>query len=165
MNIALAGDHTGFEQLKELQNYLESLGHTCRNFGPDSYNPDDDYPIFVKRACEAVARNEYDRAIILGGSGQGEAMVANRIKGIRCTVFYGPVVPLRTVDVNGRQSRDPFEIIKLSREHNDANVLSIADRFVTLADMKHIVKSWIALPFSNDPRHVRRVKQIDESDN
>jgi ribose 5-phosphate isomerase B len=161
MNIALATDHAGFEQLKELASYLESLGHSCQSFGPETFVADDDYPDFIKPAAESVARGECERGIILGGSGQGEAMAANRIKGVRCAVFYGPAVPLRIVDASGRESRDPYEIIRLSREHNDANMLSIAARFVSLADMKHVIKVWLEAAFSNEERHKRRLKKLD----
>jgi ribose 5-phosphate isomerase B len=161
MNIALATDHAGFEQLKELALYLESLGHSCQSFGPETFVVDDDYPDFIKPAAESVVRGECERGIILGGSGQGEAMAANRIKGVRCAVFYGPAVPLRIVDASGRESRDPYEIIRLSREHNDANMLSIAARFVSLADMKHVIKVWLDAPFSNEERHKRRLKKLD----
>jgi ribose 5-phosphate isomerase B len=162
MNIALATDHAGFEQLKELQAYLQEMGHSCRNFGPESYVRDDDYPDFIKPAAQAVSRGEYERGIILGGSGQGEAMAANRVKGVRCAVFYGPVVPLRIVDASGRESRNPYEIIRLSREHNNSNMLSLAARFVSLADMKHIIKMWLEIPFKSEERHSRRIKKLEE---
>jgi ribose 5-phosphate isomerase B len=162
MNIALATDHTGFEQIKQLREYLESLGHTCSNFGPDDFNPDDDYPDFMRPAAEAVSKGEYDRGIILGGSGQGEAMAANRVKGVRCAVFYGPVVPLRVVDAEGNQSRDPYAIVRLSRLHNNANMLSLAARFVDLEDMKNVVKLWLETEFSEDERHNRRIDKIDQ---
>lgn len=162
MNIALATDHAGVEQLKELQSYLESLNHSCRNFGPQNFNKDDDYPDFIRPAAMAVANGECEKGIILGGSGQGEAMVANRIKGVRCAVFYGPVVPLRVVDAEGRQSRDAYEIVRLSREHNNANVLSLAARFVELKDMKHVVGLWLQTDFSNEERHARRINKIDQ---
>jgi ribose 5-phosphate isomerase B len=162
MKIALATDHTGFEQLKLLQAFLESLGHSCQNFGPKEFTPEDDYPDFIKPAAEAVARGEFERGIILGGSGQGEAMVANRVHGARCAVFYGPVVPLRVVDAEGHQSRDPYSIVRLSREHNNANMLSLAARFVELDSMKDVVKLWLETEFTGEDRHERRVKKIDE---
>jgi ribose 5-phosphate isomerase B len=162
MKIALASDHAGVEQLKELQRFLETLEHNCSNFGPQNFNKDDDYPDFIRPAAIAVANGECEKGIILGGSGQGEAMVANRVKGIRCVVYYGPVVPLRVVDSEGRQSRDAYEIIRLSREHNDANVLSLAARFVELKDMKNVVKLWLETNFNNEERHARRIKKIDQ---
>lgn len=162
MRIALASDHAGYEQLKELQIYLGSLGHECLNLGPASLNPNDDYPQFVASAAKAVASKQADRGIILGGSGEGEAMAANRFRGVRCTVFYGPAVPRRLVSAEHRKSHDPYEIIKLSRQHNDANMLSLAGWFVGLADMKHVIKLWLDTSFSGDERHTRRNNQLDE---
>jgi ribose 5-phosphate isomerase B len=165
MTIALATDHAGFEQLKQLQEFLDSLGYDCQNFGPSSFKPDDDYPDFIFKAAQAVATGQCQKGLILGGSGQGEAMAANRIKGVRCAIFYGPAVPRKVVDVTGRISHDPYEIIKLSREHNDANMLSLAARFVALEDMKQIVKLWLETPFSNEERHQRRIDKLDKEAN
>ncbi|MGA3150273.1 MAG: RpiB/LacA/LacB family sugar-phosphate isomerase [Candidatus Saccharimonadales bacterium] len=161
MNIALATDHAGFEQLKELQVYLESAGHTCKNFGPGSLNPDDDYPDFIMPAAKSVAAGDCQMGVILGGSGQGEAMAANRFKGVRCAVFYGPVVARRPVDVEGDISHDPYEIVRLERRHNDANMLSLAARFVSLEDMKQVIKLWLETPFSDEERHQRRIAKLD----
>ena len=161
MNIALATDHAGFEQLKELQIYLESEGHACKNFGPASLVPNDDYPDFIMPAAKAVASGECQMAIVLGGDGQGEAMAANRIKGVRCAVFYGPAVPRKVVDATGRISHDPYEIVRLSRLHNDANMLSLAARFVSLEDMKRVIKLWLETPFSQEERHRRRIAKLD----
>lgn len=161
MKIALATDHTGFEQLKDLKEYLEELGHECHDFGPTSLNINDDYPDFIFEAAKAVAQNICERGIILGGSGQGEAMAANRLKGVRCAVFYGPAVVGRIIDVNGRLSSSPYEIIKLSREHNNANMLSLAARFVSIMDMKQVLKLWLETPFSQEPRHIRRIDKLD----
>ena len=161
MNIALATDHAGFEQLKDLRAYLESAGHICKNFGPGSLNPGDDYPDFIAPAAKAVASGECQMGIILGGSGEGEAMAANRFKGIRCAVFYGPAVPRKVIDAAGRISHDPYEVLRLSRQHNDANMLSLAARFVSLEDMKHVIKLWLETPFSNEERHKRRVAKLD----
>jgi ribose 5-phosphate isomerase B len=162
MRIALATDHTGFEQLKALEEFLKSLGHECWNFGPKEFKPDDDYPDFIRPAAEKVSNGECERGIILGGSAQGEAMSANRFKNVRCAVFYGPVFPLRVVDADGHESRDPYEIIRLSREHNNANMLSLAARFVTLEDMKQAVKLWLEINFSGEERHQRRIEKIDQ---
>ncbi|MBI1952170.1 RpiB/LacA/LacB family sugar-phosphate isomerase [Candidatus Saccharibacteria bacterium] len=162
MTIALASDHAGFEQLKDLQSYLESIGHKCHNFGPTSLRPDDDYPDFVFPAARVVASGGCDRGIIMGRSGEGEAMAANRIKGVRCGVFYGPSVARRAVDARGKTSRDPYEIIRLVRQHNDSNMLSLAASFVSLEDIKGAVKLWLDTPFSGDERHERRNKKLDE---
>lgn len=162
MKIALSTDHTGLEQLKLLKVYLESLGHECRSFGPDKLIPDDDYPDFIRPAAESVANGEYEKGIIIGGSGQGEAISANKVKGVRCALFYGTAVPRKLVDASGRESHDPYEIVKLSRLHNDANMLSLAARFLTIEDMKNVVKLWLETSFSGDERHARRISKIEK---
>ncbi len=161
MTIALASDHAGFEQLKQIQSFLEASGHQCHNFGPTSLTPDDDYPDFVFAAAKAVASGGCERGIIMGRSGEGEAMAANRIKGARCAVFYGPAVARRVVDARGRASHDPYEIIRLSRQHNDSNMISLAASFVSFEDIKNVVKLWLETPFSGEERHERRNKKLD----
>ncbi len=161
MTIALATDHAGYEQLKALRDWLAASGHTCRDYGPASLRPEDDYPDYIAAAAKSVASNECQKGIILGGSGEGEAMAANRTKGVRCAVFYGPAVARKVVDANGRISHDPYEIIKLSRQHNDSNMLSLAARFLSLDDMKNTVKLWLETPFSGEERHKRRIDKLD----
>jgi len=163
MIIALATDHAGFEQLKELQRFLELAGHVCKNFGPTSLAPDDDYPDYIFPAAKAVASGDCQMGIILGGSGQGEAMAANRVKGVRCAVFYGPAVARRPVDIEGDISHNPYEVVKLERQHNDANMLSLAARFVSLEDMKQVIKLWLETPFSGEERHKRRIAKLDSA--
>ncbi|MGH7156593.1 MAG: RpiB/LacA/LacB family sugar-phosphate isomerase [Candidatus Saccharimonadales bacterium] len=162
MKIALATDHAGFEQLKDIEIYLEELGHECQNFGPRSLDIGDDYPDFISKAAEAVANGSCEMGVVLGSSGQGEAMVANRFKGVRCGVYYGPAVVGRIIDANGRVSSSPYAIVKLTREHNNANMLSLAARFVSLGDMKQVIKLWLETPFSQEPRHARRVDKLDK---
>jgi ribose 5-phosphate isomerase B len=161
MKIALATDHTGYEQLKDIKEFLESLGHECEDYGPGSLNISDDYPDFIFKAAQAVAQGNCEKGIILGGSGQGEAMAANRLKGVRCAVFYGPAVVGRIIDANGRVSSSPYEIVRLSREHNNSNMISLAARFVSLMDMKQVIKVWLDTPFTEQPRHVRRIDKLD----
>lgn len=161
MKIALAADHTGYEQLRELQTYLESQGHECQNFGPKSLNTEDDFPVFIRPAALAVANGNFERAIVMGGSGQGEAMVANRVNGVRCALFYGTAVAKRAIDSEGHKNFDPYEIVRLSREHNDSNVLSIGIRFVNLMEIQQAVKVWLDTPFSGIDRHKRRIQEID----
>ncbi len=163
MRIALATDHAGFEQLKEISSWLNSLGYECRNFGPGELSPYDDYPDFIFPAARAVTNGECDRGIILGGSGQGEAMAANRFMGVRCAVFYGPAVARKVIDAEGHTSHDPYMIVKLSRQHNNANMLSLAARFVGLDDMKQVIKLWLETPFSGQDRHNRRNAKLDQS--
>jgi ribose 5-phosphate isomerase B len=160
MIIALATDHAGFEQLKELRKYLEELSHECQDFGPKKFDPEDDYPDFMRPAAEAVAAGGCEVGIILGGSGQGEAMAANRIPGARCTLFYGPAVPRQAVDASGKVSHDPYEILRLSRQHNHANMLSLGARFLSVEEMKQAIKVWLDTPFSDEPRHARRVEKL-----
>jgi ribose 5-phosphate isomerase B len=161
VKIALASDHTGLEQINELKTLLESLGHECHNFGPAKLNPDDDYPDFIFPAAQAVANGEYQVGIIVGGSGQGEAMAANRVRGVRCALFYGSAVPKSTVDITGKVSHDPYEIVRLCRQHNNANMLSLAARFVSLEEMKSVVKMWLDTGFEEEERHRRRIGKLD----
>jgi ribose 5-phosphate isomerase B len=162
MKLALATDHAGFENLAELKTYLESIGYECMDFGPASFTPDDDYPEFMFAAAKAVASGECSMGIILGGSGTGEAMAANRIKGARCALYYGPSKPVEPVDTEGNESDDPYEILKLSRQHNNANVLSLGARFLTFEQIKQAVDIWLNTDFSGIERHARRIKQLDD---
>lgn len=162
MKIAVTTDHAGFEALQQLKPFIESLGHEVVDFGPKSFDAEDDYPDFMFPAARAVANGECERGVILGGSGQGEAIAANRVKGVRCALFYGPVTAKVAVDADGKTSDDPYEIVKLSREHNDSNVLSLSGRFLALDEMKQAIKLWLATPFSGAERHARRIRKLDE---
>ncbi|HSX24337.1 MAG TPA: RpiB/LacA/LacB family sugar-phosphate isomerase [Candidatus Saccharimonadales bacterium] len=162
MKIALATDHAGFEQLKQLKAYLESLGHTCEDFGPTELDPADDYPDFIFPAARAVAGAQCEFGVILGRSGQGEAMAANRVKGVRCAVFYGPATAKDAVDASGITSDNPYEIIRYSRLHNDANMLSLAAVYVDFEEMKKVLKLWLDTSFDGG-RHARRVQKLDEA--
>lgn len=161
MKIAITTDHSGFEALKELRTFLESLGHTCVDFGPKTFEPDDDYPDFMFPAAHAVADGSCDVGIIMGGSGQGEAIAANRIKGIRCAVFYGSVIAKTAIDAEGTMSDDPYEIVKLSRQHNNANILSLSARFLTMDEMKQASRVWLETPTTDVERHLRRIAKLD----
>jgi ribose 5-phosphate isomerase B len=162
MTIAVTTDHAGFQALQELKAFLQSLGHEVVDFGPQSFDAEDDYPDFMFPAARAVANGECERGIIMGGSGQGEAMAANRVKGVRCALFYGPVIAKVPIDADGNMSDDPYEIVKLSRQHNDANVLSLSGRFLTGEEMKAAVEIWLTTPFSNVERHSRRIQKLDQ---
>jgi ribose 5-phosphate isomerase B len=145
--IYIASDHAGFEMKEKLKKYLIELGYQIEDKGAFSYDEQDDYPDFVRQAADAVAENpEQNKGIILGGSGQGEAMVANRVKGVRAAVLY-------FYNEN---------IIRLSREHNDANVLSLGARFLNDEEAKRAVKLWLETPFSGEERHKRRIFKIDK---
>lgn len=162
MKIALATDHTGFELMSQLKESLKQNGYYCVDFSPDRFTPTDDYPDFIIPAARAVATGECDMGIIMGGSGQGEAMAANRIKGIRCSVYYGPATPIGSIDINATSASDEYEIVRLSRTHNNANILSLAARFVTPEEMKKVVDIWLTTPFENVERHLRRIIKLDE---
>lgn len=162
MKIYLASDHAGFELKSKLFVYLMEAGHDVEDLGARELNPDDDYPEYISKAAEAVSHDPSGtRAVIFGGSGQGEAIVANRFKGVRAIVYYGAVLAKGPVDISGNRSADPFEIVRLSRVHNNANVLSIGARFVTDAEAKEVVRLWLAESFSGDERHARRIAKID----
>lgn len=161
MKIALSTDHAGFEPLQKLQTFLESNGYTCVNLGPRQYSPSDDYPDFIKPAASAVASGECQAGIIFGGSGQGEAMAANRLKGIRCAVYYGPATPVGAIDAEGNAAADEFEILRLVRQHNDANMLSLAGRFLSQEAIEKAVVIWLETSFSNAERHLRRINELD----
>ena len=163
MKIALTTDHTGIEAVKKLKEFLNSLGHECVEFGPQTFDAYDDYPDFMFPAARAVAAGECEAGIILGGSGQGEAMAANRVKGVRCAVFYGLAVAKAAIDVEGNQSDDPYEILRLSRQHNHANVLSLSARFLSLDEMKQAIEIWLGTPYSKEERHARRVQKLDNA--
>lgn len=150
MKLALSSDHAGYAVAMMLKQQLAKDGHEVIYFGPDSFNPDDDYPDYMKPAAESVSNGQVEKGIILGGSGQGEAIVANRYKGVRCVVYYGPPPESSGLD-----------IIVLSREHNDANMLSIGARFVSSGRSLELIRQWLTVPFSHDERHVRRINKID----
>jgi len=162
MRVAITTDHAGFEALKELKVFIESLGHECVDFGPTTFDAEDDYPDFMFPAAKAVASGDCERGIIMGGSGNGEAMAANRINGVRCALFYSPAIAKEPIDAEGHMSDDPYEIVKLSRQHNDANVLSLSGRFLSLHEMKMAIQIWFETPFTGAERHARRIAKLDQ---
>ena len=143
MKIAIGSDHAGFRYKEILKTALVARGHEVRDFGTDSSTPVD-YPTFIRPVAEAVARGEHERGIVLGGSGNGEAIVANRIRGIRCTVGWN------------------VESVRLGRAHNDSNVLSLGERFVPEGDLMAMLDTWLGTPFDGG-RHQRRIEMIDGS--
>ncbi len=163
MKVYLAADHTGFEVKQKVVDSLRQDGYEVEDCGADQLDPNDDYPDFISKAAKLVAQDPaHSKGIVLGGSGQGEAMAANKFAGIRAAVFYGAVVPVRAVDVTGRESTNPYEMIKLTKEHNDANVLSIGIRFVTDDEILKVIKLWLETPFVREERHLRRINKILE---
>lgn len=162
MKIALSTDHTGYAQLKSVEEYITALGHECINFGPTDFHAEDDYPDFIFPAAEAVAAGECARGIIFGGSGQGEAIAANRVKGVRCALFYGPVIAKQAINAEGEVSSDPLVLLRLSREHNNSNMLSLAARFLSEDDIKTAIAAWLEMPDATEDRHLRRIKKLDQ---
>lgn len=146
--VYFAADHWGFELIPELVSFVrEELGYPTEHCGPFDYDPEDDYPDFIQVAAAQVAEDpENKRAIIFGKSGQGEAMCANRFRGVRAAVYYG----------------GPPEIVTLSREHNNANVLSLGAGFLSLDEIKEVLAVWLAFEFPNEERHARRIAKLDE---
>ncbi len=147
MNIILAADHAGYELKESIKSYLEAKKFQVLDVGAHNLVPEDDYPVYMAAAAMKVVEDTKGetKAIIFGGSGQGEAMVANRFPGVRAAVWDG----------------GDIEIVKLSREHNDANVLSVGARFVKDDETKKAVEVWLSTAFSGDERHARRNFQID----
>ena len=142
--VYLASDHAGFELKEEIKKYLLDLGMEVEDMGAFAFDADDDYPDFVRPAAQAVANDpERSRGIVLGGSGQGEAIAANKVQGIRAAVYYG----------------GSLDIVKLSRAHNDVNILSLGARFLTVDQAKDAVRLWLETPFEGG-RHERRINKI-----
>lgn len=149
--IYIGTDHAGFAMKQELIPFIKDLGYEVVDCGAYEYDATDDYPDFISPVAKAVALNpESNCGIVLGGSGQGEAMVANRYPNVRAVVFYGN---------SGIFSKN--EIVKLSREHNDSNILSLGVRFLKIREAKNAVKIWLGTHFSNEERHIRRIKKIE----
>ena len=144
MKIHIATDHAGLDLKNIIRDYLISKGHEVTDHGAHEYDALDDYPDYIFPCAKAVASDLESRGIILGGSGQGEAMAANRVKGVRAAVFY-----------NG-----PVEIVKLSREHNNANILSLGARFMTEDEIYDVIEMWLDEPFEGG-RHQQRIDKLD----
>jgi len=141
MKIAIGSDHAGYRHKTLIAAHLAKLGHTVQDFGTDSDEPVD-YPRFIRPVAEAVGAGAADRGIVLGGSGNGEAIVANRVRGVRCSLCWNE------------------ESARLGRAHNDANVLALGERFLTPAQALAIVDVWMTTAFDGG-RHLRRIQQID----
>ncbi len=142
MKIAIGSDHAGFRYKEAIKRLLNELGHAVDDFGTDSEEPVD-YPLFIRPVALAVARGEADRGVVLGGSGNGEAMVANRVKGVRCALCWN------------------IKAARLARQHNDANMVSIGQRMITEEVALEIVRTWLETPFEGG-RHLRRIQLIDQ---
>ncbi len=165
MKIYLATDHAGFELKKYLKERLISDGYDIEDCGAFDFNADDDYPDYIKIAAKKISENPTDRAIIMGGSGQAENIVANKYKRVRSALFYAAIPPTHAADVTGRESEDRFEIVKLARIHNNANILSLGVRFLTDEVAYEAVKIFLTTDFTNEKRHVRRIDKITQIEN
>ncbi len=145
MKIVLATDHAGFDLQNHVKDYLTKDGYQVEDFGAYEYDANDDYPDFIIPAARVVGSSKNTFGIIFGGSGQGEAMAANRVKGVRAVVYYD----------------GPKRIIKLSRKHNNANVLSLGARFISKEKAMDVIELWLKTPFEGE-RHLQRIKKLDQ---
>ena len=146
MKIHIGADHAGFHLKESLKKWLLEEGHEVVDHGANTENQEDDYPDFIAPVARAIAGDpERSRGVILGGSGQGEAIVANRFPKVRAAVYYG----------------GPEQIVTLAREHNDANILSLGARLLSFPDAKRAVSLFLMTPFSTQPRHARRLAKIE----
>lgn len=163
MKIYLAADHAGFSIKEKVKISLEEKEYDVEDCGAYEFNKDDDYPDFIRLAAENVSKNPQNaKGIIFGGSGQAEAIVANKFKNVRCAIFYSPALPVVAADVTGRMSTDPYEMIRLTREHNDTNMLSMGARFLKADEAIKVVNLWLQAPFEQAERHVRRIEKIQK---
>lgn len=144
--IYLGSDHAGFALKEYIKDYVQSLGHEVKDVGASTFVKEDDYPDYIFPVAKAISQNKDSLGIIFGASGQGEAIAANSVQHVRAAVYYG----------------GSLDIIKLSKEHNNANILSLGAKFVSKRKAKTAVKLWLDTEFSNDERHVRRLKKEDE---
>ncbi len=146
MRIYIGSDHAGFEMKRDLISFLSGQAHEVFDCGPTEYVHEDDYPDYVSVVAKNVSKDQTAVGIVIGWSGQGEAMVANRFKKVRCAVFYG----------------GSKHVLTLSREHNDANILSLGAHFITNQEAREAVMLWLGTNFSGEERHVRRIKKIEQ---
>ncbi|MDD2657320.1 MAG: RpiB/LacA/LacB family sugar-phosphate isomerase [Candidatus Pacebacteria bacterium] len=170
MKVFIAGDHAGYALKQALVEHLTTLGHEVEDMGAHASDPEDDYPDFVTPLARRVAdelgaphsakATQDTRGIIIGGSGQGEAMCANRVSGVRAAVFYGLARVTAALDIEGGHSEDGYDLVRLARRHNDANVLSIGARFVSGEEAEEAVHLFLETPFSDSPRHSRRLAKF-----
>lgn len=159
MKIYIGTDHAGFALKEAIKTMLVAAGHEVSDLGAKEFVDGDDYPDYILPVAQAVARATKEgatdvRGIVLGGSGQGEAMVANRVPGVRAAVYYGPAA----------HTGGSREVITLSREHNDANILALGARFISATEAEEAVTLWLTTKFSGDGRHARRIGKIDHHD-
>ncbi len=153
--IYIAADHAGFELKALLTAYLTELGYAVTDLGAPTLAPEDDYPDYMTPCAMKVASEPGSCGFIIGGSGQGEAMVANRIKGARAAIYYGPARRSQT-DADDAM----LDIITSVRAHNDANILALGARFIDAEEAKRVVKQFLEVVFSGEERHIRRIAKF-----
>ena len=149
MKIYLGADHAGLELKNKLVDFLKEKGYEVEDKGAFKFDPNDDYPDFIEPVADAVSKDPETRGVVIGGSGEGEAIDANRFKGVRATVYYGG------------SPNSGLEIVKLGREHNNANILSLGARLISLDEAKRAVEIFLSTPFSGG-RHERRIEKLDD---
>jgi len=160
MMVYLAADHAGFNLKNALLEHLRTLGYTVTDLGAHELDKEDDYPDHALILARAVAGEEGSRGILVCGTGEGEAMAANRVSGVRASVFYGPRRATEALNIEGEHSKDGFDIVRLARKHNNANVLAIGARFVSPSEADEAVRIFLETPFSDSPRHARRLAKF-----
>lgn len=155
--VYIAADHAGFALKGLLLEYISELGHEGEDMGAFGFAAEDDYPDVVTPLALRVAREAGACGVVIGGSGQGEAMCANRIMGARAALFYGPRAALAPLEQGGEGSQDAYDIVRLARTHNDANILSLGARFISTDEAKQALKVFLETAFSRGERHERRL--------
>jgi ribose 5-phosphate isomerase B len=165
MIVYLATDHAGLEVKNKVIGYLKNLGFETVDCGPFELNKDDDYPDLISKAAQNVSENPESFGIVFGGSGQGEAIVANKFKNVRCALFYSEAIPVEAIDITGNKSADSYEMLKLTRAHNNSNMLSLGIRFLTEEQILKAVRIFLESPFPGDERHKRRIDKIKAIEN
>ena len=145
MKIYIGSDHAGFALKENLLSLLKSLGYDVIDKGAKFFDKNDDYPLFIKEVSKSVSSDSESVGIVIGKSGTGEAMCANKTSGVRASLWYG----------------GSLEIIRLSREHNDSNILSLGADFITYEEATEAVLLWLKTPFSGDERHIKRIKMLE----
>ena len=160
MKILIAADHAGFALKNALAEHLRTLRYEVEDMGAHTLEPGDDYPDYITPLAKRVADETGTFGIVIGGSGQGEAMCANRVPNVRAAVFYGPARVTEALEIEGGRSQDGFDLVRLARRHNNANVLSLGARFISGEEAEEAVHIFLDTPFSDSPRHSRRLAKF-----
>lgn len=161
MKIFIATDHAGFLLKEVLVAYIrDALSYEVEDLGAYTLEPSDDYPDLIRPCALKVANTPGSLGIVLGASGQGEAIAANRVPHVRAALYYGQAHAVGAIDAAGAPSLDGYDIIRLAREHNDANILALGARFLTEEDAKEATRIFIEATFTGDERHVRRIAKL-----